>query len=99
MTENEAFNHLVDLLASKGRLKIITSEPDPDRSPLTTPINPAYFIQHDVVKVEKSREGILKAHSEEGDWCEARPKALLSRLTEHNRGHSYVGVSDTRSQD
>ena len=92
MTNQQAFNQLMELLAIKGSLKIITGEPDPDRDPRTTPVNPYYFVQHDVVKIEGKahKPGFYKAYSEEGDWCSGSALGLLPRLTEWKRGHSYV---------
>lgn len=96
MTENQAWNLLVELLAHKGQLKVITSEVDENHPPTMTPLNPAYFVQHDVVKIEvkkvKDKIDRLRAYTEEGDYCEGMPKALLFRLTEHN----VLGIPNTR---
>ena len=74
---------LTDLLGYKGRLKIITSEVNPDRPKESTRFRPSYFIQHDVTKIEGVRgRGVIKAYSEEGDHCSGYPAALLARLTE-----------------
>ena len=74
---------LTELLGYKGRLKIITSDPDPDRAPECTPLRPSYFILHDVVRIEGVRgRRTVKAYSEEGDECSGYPVPLLSRLTE-----------------
>jgi hypothetical protein len=90
MTENQAWDLLVELLAHKGQLKIITAEVDKNHPPTMTSLNPAYFVQHDVVKIEKTGDK-LYARTEEGDWCRGRPRALLARLTEHNA----LGLSST----
>lgn len=92
MTESQAWNLLVELLAHKGQLKVITNEAvDKERTDGVTPLNPAYFVQHDVVKIEKQRNK-LRAYTEEGDWCEGKPCALLGRLTEHN----VLGIPNPR---
>ncbi len=91
MTENQAWSLLVELLAHKGQLKVITSEIDENRPVNVTDLNPAYFIQHDVVKIEKQRDR-LRAYTDEGDWCEGKPRALLARLTEHN----VLGIPSTK---
>ena len=73
---------LTDLMAYKGKLKIITSEVNPDRPEGSTRFHPSYFIQHDVVKIEGTSRGTIKAYSEEGDHCSGYPVPLLARLTE-----------------
>lgn len=85
MTEVQAFGQLMDLLGWKGNLKIITSAPNPDNDSSITSIQPSYFIQHDVIRLEKNG-GLVKAFSEEGDTCRGIPTALLKRLTEWKRG-------------
>jgi hypothetical protein len=96
MTQNQAWNLLVELLAHKGQLKVITSEVDENRPPNITPLNPAYFVQHDVVKIEVTKVAgkidRLRAYTEEGDYCEGLPLALLHKLTEHN----VLGIPNTR---
>lgn len=84
MTETQAFEQLTDLLGWKGKLKIITAFPDPDRDPSITPIRPSYFILHDVVRLKVNGMKV-NAYSEEGDRCGGRPTALLARLTEWSR--------------
>lgn len=74
---------LTDLLGYKGRLKIITSEVNPDRPEESTRFHPSYFILHNVVKIEGvTGRRTVKAYSEEGDHCSGYPAALLTRLTE-----------------
>lgn len=105
MKERDASNILVDLLGHKGRLKMITSEVDLSCCggngqgshslychSSKTPLDPAYFIQHDIVRIEKDKESLLRAWTEEGDWCRGEPAALLARLTEHD----VLGISNTR---
>ena len=87
MTENQAFETLITLLTTKaGSLKIITRLVNPDRPPESTPLRPDYFIQYDVVKIEKRDDGkCLLAFAEEGAICSGLPTALLKRLTEWKR--------------
>lgn len=84
MTDGRAFELLAEYLGHKGKLKIITAFPNPERDLLCTPVRPSYFIQHDVVRIEARGEK-AKAFSEEGDTCSGRPEALLARLTEWAR--------------
>ena len=84
----------MDLLGWKGNLRIITAIPNPNRDPEATRLRPSFFVQHNVVKLEK-RGQIVKAFSEEGDTCRGVPTALLARLTEWRRDvKDAVGLSD-----
>ena len=46
---------------------------------------PSSFVLHDVVAIEPhpSREGVYRAVTAEGDFCEGRPQALWNRLVQH----------------
>ena len=72
---------LTDLLGYKGKLKIVTSEVNPDRPDGSTCLRYSYFIQHDVVRIEGTRKGTIKAYSEEGDHCSGYPVGVLRSLT------------------
>ena len=91
MTERRAIELLTDLLAYKGRLKIITSEVNPDRPDKSTRFHPSYFILHDVVKIEVKNDR-CKAYSEEGDICSGYPASLLTRLTDWKREPGALGL-------
>ena len=72
---------LTDLLGYKGNLRIVTSEVNPDPPEGSTCLRYSYFIQHDVVRIEGTRKGTIKAISEEGDHCSGYPAAVLHSLT------------------
>lgn len=93
----QAITELEALAKVPGALKIITSEVHPDyredkKDPKSPPKDgvdvgrPAVFVQHDVVKIEPkpgpNPGGQLRAWSDEGDYCEGQPEALLTRLRE-----------------
>ena len=83
ISERRAIELLTDLLAYKGKLKIITSEVNPDPADENvSPLRPSYFILHDVVRIEVRGNDRAIAHTEEGDYCEGHPTSLLKRLTE-----------------
>ena len=78
-------------MAHKGKLKIITSEVNPDHPEGSTRFHPSYFVQHDVVKIEGvTGRATIKAYSEEGAHCSGYPAALLTRLTEWQEGPSLA---------
>lgn len=87
LTQNQALEVLTELLGYKGKLRIVTSTPNPNRDPEANTLMPSYFIQHNVIKIEIASATAdpnrkeLKAHTEEGDWTKGSPNALLYHLT------------------
>ena len=93
ISERRAIELLTDLLAYKGRLKIITSEVNPDPpSEDVSPLRPSYFILHDVTKIEVKGNDRAIAYTEEGDYCSGHPTSLLVRLTEWKMEPDAVGL-------
>lgn len=82
--QEQAAAELAALAKVKGALKIITSAPAPTNLRAGLPTSsPHYFVQHDVVRIVPiEQRGTLRAYSAEGDWCEAQPAVLLTRLRE-----------------
>ena len=76
--------YLTELLADKGRLKIITHLPNPNRPPGSTDLDPSYFNQVDVVRIDVKGDS-AKAYAEDGTCCMGQPSSLLARLTEWHR--------------
>lgn len=45
--------------------------------------DPAHYVIHDVTRLEgPNHRGLVTAWTDEGDWCQGTPAALLKRLTE-----------------
>lgn len=91
LTQRQAFQTLTDLLGHKGKLKMVTAEPD-ENSTTTDETVPSYWVLHNIVKLEvipaqadRNRMEV-KARTEEGDYLRGSPRALLSHLTKWNRG-------------
>ena len=96
MDNAQAMKELKALLDVGGVLRIITSEHacgsptpataaerkrcDAHERPRT---HPAHFVIHDVVRLEGPlRSGQVRAWSEEGDYTQGQPEAVLARLQE-----------------
>lgn len=71
-------------------------DPDDPRSPIRPDIlaanpdilkSPATFVLHDVVAIEPhpTKEGMYRARTAEGDYCDGQAQALWNRLTEHHK--------------
>lgn len=96
--DKQAITELEALAKVPGALMIITSEIVPQfrRSkddPSSAPKEGAAlavattFVQHAVTRLEViEHRGTIRAYSDEGDWTEGRPVALLRRLREHRGG-------------
>lgn len=77
----QAANELAALVKVPGALKIITANEHPKPPAGLDHTHPAYFVQHDVVRIEPvEHRGTLRAYSAVGDWCEGKPAPLLARL-------------------
>lgn len=77
---------LLQRFLDEGRLRIITSEVNPDGNP--DPVVPDHFVIHDVVSLEKNHRDHWVATTAEGDSCEAYdgPQSLLVRCLEAEFG-------------
>ncbi len=88
----EARAILDDMLNIDGVLRIITNECVSsacqggyhDETAFRT-TNPRHFVIHAVTHLEDTPEGLVAAHTADGDWCLGYPADLLRRLTEWNR--------------
>ena len=90
MSRAEAIKNLKKLVRERGTLRIITSECKSRKCNASghdegqfTLRDPRHFIIHDVVHLEgPNHYGQFRARSDEGDWCQGQPEALLPRLLE-----------------
>lgn len=94
--QEQARQELEALVKVPGALRVITNEVVPelrqDMKDATSPIRegkealllqPDTFVIHHVTRLEAvEHRGTLRAHTDEGDWTEGRPAALLKRLRE-----------------
>lgn len=91
LTYENTLKHLFELLGEKGRLKIITPNPNPDRDPRASRLRPSYFIHHNVVSIDVRNPMDITARSEEGDWCNGNSISVLGKLTEWEREPEFEG--------
>jgi len=79
----------MDLCAS-GQLHLITSEHlcGGDCAAYAEPVtSPAHFVVHAVTRLELlPHRGTVRAHTDEGDFCEGEPGVLLVRLLQATYG-------------
>lgn len=86
LTQTQAFEILTDLLGYKGKLRMVTSEPNKE-SITTDETVPSYWVQHNIVKLEvipaqANRDRMeVRARTEEGDTMRGNPTSLLNILT------------------
>lgn len=85
-----AMEQLKALQAVPGALKIITNVPDPKAPANLGPRHPAYYVAHDVVRLEgPDAQGMIWAYSAEGDACAGYAHQLLGRLTQYSRAAEF----------
>lgn len=86
LTETRAIELLTELMGHKGRLKIKTYVPDPDRNPNVSNIRPSYYIWENVIRMTVEPEkNEATVYSEEGSWCKGYPTTILEVCTAWER--------------